>query len=174
VKVVSDDQARRADEDDGAAGSRDRPSAAARELVRATGDLAGIAASLLLALYPAAELYRVGSGAASDLQRLILDPAPADTDRLRRMLLELVDRPEWRGKHAVTREVSDDAGERLEVLTPLSPSDYREGPRLVGPFATERDADEWGADHAVSTLSYDTFFTGSVWLCDLFDLPARA
>ncbi|HET8985381.1 MAG TPA: hypothetical protein VFN03_06460 [Trueperaceae bacterium] len=166
-----------------ARGGLDRPSAAAREVVRASSPVAAVVASLLLALYPKAELYRVGA----DVERLVLDPAPAAArlERLKAMLFDLADRPEWQARHLVTREVSDGSGPRLEALLPVAPDQYRSGALLVGPFATEALADEWGADHAVSTLSYDVFSmsgpstgsptgpaaTGSVWLCDLFDIP---
>jgi hypothetical protein len=162
----------------------DRPTADAREVIRASSPVAGTVASLLLALFPRAELYRVGAG----VERLILDPAPAAgrLDRLKSMLFDLAERPEWRARHLVTREVSDSSGARLEALLPVAPQQYRSGALLVGPFATRSQADEWGADHAVSSLSYDVFAMsgaasagaasdqgapGSVWLCDLFDLP---
>jgi hypothetical protein len=164
---------------------RDRPTADAREVVRASSGVAEVVASLLLALYPRAELYRAGA----DVERLILDPAPAADrlERLRSMLFDLAERPEWKARHLVTREVSDSSGARLEALLPVAPERYRGGAFLVGPFATEAQADEWGADHAVATLSYDVFSLGAppvgrptngspaigrVWLCDLFDLPA--
>lgn len=155
-----------------AAGDGGLPSPRAREMVRATAGLADVVASLLLALHPGAELYRIGS----DVQRLVLDPAPGTHrgETLLRLLFELVDRPEWRARHAVAREVSDVDGERFEVLVPVSPEAYRAGPRLVGPFPSQAAADEWGAEHAVSTLSYDTFPTGAVWLCDLFELRQDA
>src|SRR5690606_2156314 len=66
---------------------------------------------------------------------------------------------------------SDADGTRLEVLTPVPPREYAGGARLVGPFATQAEADAWGGDNAVSALSYDTFATGGAWLVDLFDLP---
>ena len=142
---------------------------AAVEVVRASPELADIASSLLLALFPAATQYR----AEGALTRLLLMPAPesAAHQQLRGLLFDLVDRPEWRAKHAVAREVSDDDGLRLELLTPIAAADYRGGPALVGPFADERSAVEWGEDHAKSDVSFDTFFTGTAWLCDLFELP---
>lgn len=149
--------------------------------MRASTPVAGIVASLLLTLYPQAALYRVGA----DVERLILDPAPPPKglEKLKSLLFDLAERPEWRERHLVTREIGDVSGLRLETLLPLAPDDYRGGERLVGPFATEAQADEWGGDHAVSTLSYDVFAiagsstdsltAGSVWVCDLFDLPQR-
>lgn len=151
------------------ASEHDRPSRDAREVVRASTPVAGIVASLLLTLYPRSELYRVGAG----VERLILDPAPSTgrLDKLKSLLFDLADRPEWRSRHLVTREVGDADGLRLEALLPVPPGEYRTGAQLVGPFETGTAADEWGADHAVSTLSYDVFSTGGVWVCDLFDLP---
>ncbi len=145
------------------------PGADAREVVRATRDLAPIAESVLLVMFPASRLFRAGDEPVG----LILEPAPdrAGLARLKDKLGELVARPEWRRRHAVAREVADAAGTRLEVLTPVDPQAYAGGPRLVGPFATEVEADAWGGDNAVSTLSYDTFFTGEAWLVDLFSLP---
>lgn len=145
------------------------PGADAKEVVRATRDLAPIAASVLLVMFPSSRLYRTDD----DPVRLLLEPAPgrAGLARLKDKLVELVARPEWRRRHAVTREVADADGTRVEALTPVAPGDYRGGPRLVGPFATEEQADRWGGDNAVSTLSYDTYFTGEAWLVDLFSLP---
>ena len=143
-------------------------SANAREAVRASSELAAIAVSLLSALFPSSRLYR----ADGRLARLLLEPpaSRAELARVREMLFELADRPEWRARHAVAREVSDADGLRLELLLPLPPSDYQGGPALVGPFADQLSADEWGGDHARSDVSYDTFYTGTAWLCDLFEL----
>lgn len=142
------------------------------ELVRASPELADIAASLVLALFPKAELFR----AEGAVTRLLLSPAPSREafSKLRTMLFDLVDRPEWRKRHAVAREVSDDDGLRLELLTPIPAGEYAGGSALVGPFADEQSAVEWGEDHAKSDVSFDTFFTGTAWLCDLFDLPGGA
>lgn len=149
-------------------GSEPKVDPTAREVVRASPELADVAVSLLLALFPDATLYR----AEGRLSRLLLAPAPhrPEHEHLRGLLFDLVDRPEWREKHAVAREVTDADGLRLELLTPIPARQYRGGPALVGPFADERSADEWGGDNARSEVSYDTFFTGSAWLCDLFEL----
>lgn len=142
---------------------------AADEVVRASPEFADIAASLLLGLFPQHRLYRADDG----LSRLLLAPAPSKQAfaRLREMLFDLVARPEWRSRHAVAREVSDDDGLRLELLLPLASADYRGGPALIGPFADERSAVEWGEDNARADVSFDTFFTGTAWVCDLFVLP---
>lgn len=147
------------------------PGEAAREVVRATADLAHIAEGVMHVMFPASVLYRSGG----EPVRLMLEPVPGTPDlrRLKDKLFELVGRPEWRRRHAMAREVADRHGMRLEVMTPLGPADYHGGPRLVGPFSTEEAADTWGGDNAVSTLSFDTFYTGDVWLVDLFDLPEQ-
>ncbi len=147
------------------------PGPGASEVVRATPDLAPIAVSVLMVMFPGAALYRTGDGLVS----LMLEPAPdrAGLDRLRAKLFDLVARPEWTRRHAVAREVRDAGGTRLEVLTPVAAADYAGGALLVGPFASQEEADAWGGDNAVSALSYDTFFTGDAWLVDLFDLPEQ-
>lgn len=143
----------------------------AREAVRATKDLAPIAESVLHVMFPNAVLYRSGEDPVS----LMLEPpaGPDDLARLKDKLFELVARSEWRARHAMAREVSDPRGSRLEVMTPLPPNEYRGGARLVGPFPDAASAESWGGDNAVSTLSFDTFYTGEAWLVDLFDLPEQ-
>ena len=151
--------------------NRPLPGETAREAVRATVDLASIAEGVLHVMFPGSVMYRSGEDPVS----LMLEPAPGPDDfrRLKDKLFELVARPEWRNKHAMAREVNDRHGTRLEVMTPVSPSEYRGGARIVGPFADAKAAESWGGDNAVSTLSFDTFYTGQVWLVDLFDLPAQ-
>lgn len=150
---------------------RPLPGETAREAVRATADLASIAEGVLHVMFPSSLMYRSGEDPVS----LMLEPAPGQEDmrRLKDKLFELVARPEWRSRHAMAREVTDRRGTRLEVMTPISPSEYRGGARLVGPFADAEAAESWGGDNAVSTLSFDTFYTGDVWLVDLFELPEQ-
>lgn len=151
--------------------NRPLPGETAREAVRATLDLVSIAEGVLHVMFPGSVMYRSGEDPVS----LMLEPAPGADDlrRLKDKLFELVARPEWRSKHAMAREVNDRHGTRLEVMTPVSPSEYQGGARIVGPFADMQAAESWGGDNAVSTLSFDTFYTGQVWLVDLFDLPAQ-
>lgn len=147
------------------------PGETAREVVRTTADLAHIAEGVMHVMFPRSVLYRSGG----EPVRLMLEPGPGhlDLQRLKDKLFELVGRPEWRRRHAMAREVADRHGTRLEVMTPVGAADYRGGARLVGPFSTEEAADSWGGDNAVSTLSFDTFYTGDVWLVDIFDLPEQ-
>ncbi len=147
------------------------PGESAREAVRATADLAGIAEGVLHVMFPGSVLYRSGEEPVS----LMLEPAPSQEEmgRLRDKLFELVGRPEWRRRHAMAREVRDRHGARLEVMTPVPPTEYDGGARLVGPFPDAEAAAAWGGDNAVSTLSFDTFYTGDAWLVDLFELPEQ-
>ncbi|MFO7547169.1 MAG: hypothetical protein R6W77_16885 [Trueperaceae bacterium] len=139
-----------------------------RETLRAGPDLADIAVSLLLALFPEHQLYRAEAGAMTAIS---LDPA-LDADqaaRLEHFLQALVERPEWRERHGVLREVRDRAGTRLEVRTPTAPADYVAGEALVGPFDDEAAADTWGAGHAPSGFGHDAIRMAGAWLCDVFD-----
>lgn len=132
--------------------------------------LSDIAASLLLALFPTRQLARAGG--AGRLERLLVKPplTPNESRKLLDHLFTLVERPEWRDKHAVAREVQDVRGRRLELLTPLPPGEYRGGEALVGPFHDEAAATEWAADVAEPGLASDTVPMAGAYLVDLFAL----
>lgn len=145
---------------------------AARELLRASPELADILVSLLLLLWPEATLKRSDGGR---LVHLWLEPAPSGGwERLRELLQQLVERPEWRRRAALVREVSDRAGKRLEVLVPLSPSAPDVGAGVYGPFPDEAAADEFGERNATPSLTHDTFQIPGGWVVDLFEMPAAA
>lgn len=132
--------------------------------------LSDIAASLLLALFPTRQLVRTGG--AGRLERLMVKPAlnPNESRKLLDNLFSLVERPEWRAKHAVAREVQDVTGRRLELLTPLPPDEYRGGEALVGPFEDEAAASDWAAGVAEPRLASDTVPMAGAYLVDLFAL----
>ncbi len=138
-------------------------------------ELADIVASLMLTLFPDAELYRGQVGIDSGhLVSLYMVPGAdgAGFERLKSYLYQLVDRPEWRERYALAREVSDRQGTYLEVIVPVAPESYSGGPAIVGPFADELAADEFGSRHATTTLSHDTYRVAGGWLADLFEVPA--
>lgn len=138
-------------------------------LLRASEALAPIAQSLLLALYPGSELHR----SEERLVNLWLEPAPARSlERVKGLLNELVDRPEWRSRSALVREVSEPGGSYLELLVPLAPEEYGGGPAVVGPFAGADAAEEFGAQASGPRLAHDTFPVTNGWLVDLFEVPA--
>lgn len=145
-----------------------QPSPKYREALRAGPGLADIAVSLLLALFPEHDLYRAAAG---DMTSLSLDPplGAEQAGRLEHYLHQLVERPEWRARHGVVREVRDRTGTRLEVRTPAAPAEYRGGEALVGPFEDEAAAEAWGADHAGTGYGHDAIRMAGVWLCDVFD-----
>ncbi len=132
--------------------------------------LSDIAASLLLALFPTRQLVRAGG--AGRLERLLVKPplTPNESRKLLDHLFTLVERPEWRDKHAVAREVQDVGGRRLELLTPLPPGQYRGGEALVGPFRDEAAANEWATNVAEPSLASDTVPMAGAYLVDLFAL----
>jgi len=152
---------------DAAPGADDRGRPTFGEALRASADLADIAASLLLALFPDRQLYRSEHGG---LKLLLVDPplGVGDAARLERYLHELVARPEWRARHAVVREVRDRGGVRREVRTPVPPAAYGVGEALVGPFDDEASADAWGAEHAPPGFDHDAVRMAGAWLCDVF------
>lgn len=130
--------------------------------------LSEIAASLLLALFPTRQLVRSGGGGR--LEELLVRPAlnPNESRKLLGHLFTLVERPEWRAKYAVAREVQDADGRRLELFTPLPPEEYRGGVAVVGPFEDEETAKAWGADVAEPSLASDTLPIAGAYLVDLF------
>jgi hypothetical protein len=150
-------------------GGNGQPRPEYREALRAGPGLADIAVSLVLALFPEHRLYRAEAAA---MTAVALQPPldAAQAARLERFLHELAERPEWRERHAVVREVRDRAGTRLEVRTPTAPADYVTGEALVGPFDDEAAADAWGAEHAPDGCGHDAIRMAGAWLCDVFDI----
>jgi hypothetical protein len=140
-----------------------------REVLRAEGQLAEVASSLLLTLFPRHRLCRAEVGR---FRVLMLDPplAAGQEQELERYLHELVERPEWRARHALVREVRDRTGTHRELLTPLPPHAYQGGEALVGPFDDEVTADAWGAEHAARGYGHDAVAMAGGWMCDVFDV----
>ncbi len=144
-------------------------------LVHVSPELADIVTSLLLALFPDRQLYRevVGSephGPSSLAMAPGIDAA--GYEKLKRYIYQLSDRAEWSARNALAREVNDRSGTYLELIVPIAPEAYAGGPALVGPFAEEAAADEFGSLHSGPTLSHDTYPTAGGWLADLFEIPA--
>lgn len=139
------------------------------EVLRVSPEAAELAASLLLALFPNRSWARAHVGRLTAYSaRPPLDQAGAR--RLFDKLFELSERPEWRARHAVAREVTDVTGRRLELLVPVPPEAYEGGEGLVGPFATFEDANDWGMSVQARELAADALQAGDAWLCELFRL----
>lgn len=143
--------------------------------MHASPELADIAASLLLALFPDRQLYRglAGTGLHQPASLSMLPGLDATGfARLKEYLHQLVDRTEWRRRHALAREVSDRRGTFVELIVPVAPGSYSGGPAVVGPFLDETAADEFGSRQAGPALAHDAFPTAGGWLVDLFEVPA--
>lgn len=139
------------------------------EVLRVSPEAAELAASLLLALFPNRSWGRAHVGRLTAyFARPPLDQAGAW--RLFDKLFELSERPEWRARHAMAREVTDVTGRRLELLVPVPPEAYEGGEGLVGPFATFEDANAWGMSVQARELAADALQAGDAWLCELFRL----
>lgn len=139
------------------------------EALRASPEFVDVAVPLLLTLFPGREVLR---GVVGRLAALHVDPAleAHESRRLLGFLYELVDRPEWQGRCAVAREVSDVSGTRVELVLPLAPSDYDGGEALVGPFASSEAASAWASGVADPRLAFDTMLAKCGHLVDLFVL----
>ncbi len=139
------------------------------EALRVSPEASDLAASLLLALFPGRSWAKAHIGRLTAYSaRPPLDPA--GTRRLFDKLFELTERPEWRARYAVAREVTDVTGRRLELLVPLPPEEYEGGEGLVGPFATLDEANAWGMSVQAHELAADAMRVGDAWLCELFAL----
>ena len=140
-----------------------------REALRASPELVDVAIPLLLTLFPGREVH---SDMAGRLVALRVKPAlqKAELRRLLDFLFELVERPEWRSRCAVAREVADTRGTRTEVVLPVNPPQYDGGEALVGPFPTQEAAADWAAGVADASLAFDTVPAHCGYLVDLFVL----
>lgn len=150
-------------------GATELPEGGFTEAMRAGPELAEIAAQLLSVLFPEKTFVTDLDG---PWVRFAARPALAvsESRRLLDHLHDLVDRPEWRARHAVAREVTDAAGRRVEVLVPLAPAAYAGGEALVGPFPDEEAAQGWCRTVQLRGLAADTVEVAGAWLCDLFVL----
>jgi len=129
--------------------------------------LAHLAAGMLLAAFPEREVFR---SEGDDYERVLAFP-PLTPDELRRfdgLLVPLVERPEWRSRHAFYREVNDVRGLRRELGLPQAPGDYDGTVAVVGPFDDEGEADAWGRASVTSPRTYDPFPMNGYWFCDVF------
>lgn len=139
----------------------------AAEVVRASPELAGLAAGMLLAAFPEREAFRAPAGA---LERVLAFP-PLDPDELRSyeaLLAPLVERPEWRRRHAFYREVGDARGVVRELAVPTPPGENGANDAVVGPFASRQAAEAWGRAQVRPPRAFDAFVMGERWYCDVF------
>lgn len=137
------------------------------EAVRVSPELVGVVVPLILTLFADRDVMPVPEG------RLVaVQVAPqldqVESRRLLGFLFQLVDRPEWKRRCTVAREVTDVRGRRCEVVVPLTPGAYDAGEALVGPFQTQDAANEWAAGVAQTELAFDTMLTAGGYLIDLF------
>ena len=104
---------------------------------------------------------------------LLVFPAlePGDLERLDAALGRLAELPQHRARHAYYRVVSDARGAARQLGLPLAPERWvNEVNRLVGPFASQLEAETWAetARAGRPTLLFDAVAHGGVWLCDVF------
>lgn len=139
----------------------------ASEVLRAAPELSDLAGSMLLAAFPEREVFRAPAGAQ---ERLLAFPPLQGRElaRLDALLAPLVDRPEWRRRHAFYREVADTRGRLRELALATPPAAYRDGNAVVGPFESEQDADAWGREHVGPPRVHDRFPMNGAWFCDIF------
>jgi len=139
----------------------------AGEAVRVDAALAELVGSMLLAGFPDREVFRAPAGGRTRL--LVFPPLrAAELGRLDGLLAPLVDRPEWRQRHAYYREVADVHGRTRELALPLAAADYAGGDAVVGPFGSEAAAELWARERVVPPRVHDVFAMNGAWFCDVF------
>ncbi len=140
-------------------------------VVTAAPELAHLAEGMLTAAFPDRQVFRAE---VAEGVRVLAFP-PLDGEELRsydRWLAPLVDRPEWRARHAYYREVGDLRGVGRELGLPQGPDAYRGGEGVIGPFEDGADADAWAEEHVTRPLVHDSFPMNGRWFCDVFRAEA--
>jgi hypothetical protein len=95
-------------------------------------------------------------------------PNAAQLERLDDLLAQAVE--EDTGRYGFYRVVRDRRGVRRELDLPTSPPVWSGEDALVGPFADDARAREWGLDNVMGrgVITFDTVRYAGAWFCDVF------
>jgi hypothetical protein len=137
----------------------------AEEAIRADGELAGPVAQTLSILFPRHEIFRLDAGPTAHF-RVFPEPADGDLERLEDAAARLVTATSV--PNAMFRVVTDLRGERREVLVAVPPDRWRGDARVVGPFATQAQAEAWADRRVERPLLGDPFPQDGAWFVDVF------
>ncbi len=146
----------------------------AAPLLQVVPDLQTAASAVFFAAFRHYDLFEVPGDAATTL--LVFPPlTPAETKRFDDALGRLAALEVHAKKHVYYRVVTDRQGEHRQLALPLSPAAWSgEANRLVGPFATQSEAEAWGEVRlrGQGSLIHDTVPQAGAWFCDVFDADA--
>ena len=87
-------------------------------------------------------------------------------------LYKLSDAEAMKEQHAFFRVVNDQKGEHREFALPIAQANWQEEfDVMVGPFATQELAEEWGKEiiGPAQNAAYDTIPLNGLWFCDVFE-----
>ncbi|MEX2502299.1 MAG: hypothetical protein WD336_07975 [Trueperaceae bacterium] len=141
----------------------------AEEIASVSPELADAAAQVVWDAFPDRAIYRVPAPDAGP-ERLLAFP-PLDAEALARFdddAADLVAKPEFEAVHAFFRTVNDLRGTRRELMLPTPPDAWAGEIALVGPFATQAEAEAWPAGRLPDQLIADPVPYRGVWFCDVF------
>ena len=143
----------------------------AAPLLQVAPDLQAAASAVFFAAFRHYDLFEVPN---DDTVTLLAFPplTPAEAGRLDDALGRLAALEVHAKKHVYYRVVTDRQGEHRQLALPLSPDAWSgEANRLVGPFATQSEAEAWGEARVSGqgSLIHDTVPQGNAWFCDVFD-----
>jgi hypothetical protein len=109
------------------------------------------------------EIFQI-PGNSAKVTRLFSFPA-ADADKVDDALASIAARHE----DLFFRVIQDVRGERRELHRAIEPSAWQGIEGLVGPFANQMTADQWGANYPQKVgLETDVFRLRGFWFCDVF------
>lgn len=120
------------------------------------------------ALFPERDLFQLPDAVPGRV-RLLAFP-PLDRDEFARWDERLAALSGgWPDLPVYHRSVEDWRGLHRELALPVPPGAWRGQPAVVGPFAAEVEAADFGRDAVTGTsLGYDVFPLEDGWICDLF------
>ena len=146
----------------------------AAPLLQVAPVLQAAASAVFFAAFRHYDLFEVPN---DDTVTLLAFPplTPAEAGRLDDALGRLAALDAHAENHVYYRVVTDRQGEHRQLALPLNPATWSgEANRLVGPFATQSEAEAWGEARVSGqgSLIHDTVFQGNAWFCDVFDADA--
>jgi hypothetical protein len=141
----------------------------AQSVLEVSGELEHLASNVLSAAFKFHEVFRLEQ--RSNVKLLVFpDLTEKDLERLDTALANLAASPNLEAKHVYFRMVTDRDGEHRQFAVPLAPEQWAGQKNvLVGPFASQADAEAWGnktvrAHH----LIHDAVQFSNLWFCDVF------
>ncbi|MEX2534734.1 MAG: hypothetical protein WD273_03960 [Trueperaceae bacterium] len=136
-------------------------------VIRSAKELTPLAQSPLQVALGGRQLYE-----AQVKERMLVlafpGPGPVELRKLDELMGAAVE--EALGRYAYYRVVQDRSGTRRELDLPSSPESWQGESTMIGPFAHEAAARDWGQERVIghAGLTYDVLNYAGGWFCDVF------